>query len=298
MKKQIKTLMLVVMLIVACMLPVNAADATATLNASKTELYPGDTFTVTMSVTCGEGINGLSTVVSYDQTKLELQKAEVVDTTKWFNLGENLSFDIIHYVSGTETSADMIKLTFKVKAIAEEGTTAKITASNIKLDSDASSNSMKEVGTKEVEISILERLDVSISDYEQEQQGTNKYIHKINPKTLIEKIKGKIQTNGLVKIFKDNIEVLEENIKIATGMEIRISLNNEVLIYKTVIKGDTDGDGDATFNDILQINKHRLNKASLQNEYLKAADLTADGIADFMDILQINKYRLGKTDSL
>lgn len=298
MKKQIKILMLAVMLIVACALPVNAANATASLNASKTELYPGDTFTVTLNVACEEGINGLSTTVSYDETKLELQKAEVIDTTKWFNLGENLSFDIIHYSSGTEKNADILKLTFKVKNTATEGTKAKITISDIKLDSDAPSNSMKEIGTKELEVSILERLNVTISEYQEEQQGTNKYINKINPKTLIENLKEKIHTNGLVKIFKDGAEIKETSVKISTGMEVCVSLNSQKLTYKTVVKGDTNGDGEATFMDILQINKHRLNKASLQNEYLKAADITEDGNVDFMDILQINKYRLGKIASL
>lgn len=299
MRKQVlKILMLGVLLILACMLPVNAADATVSLNASKTQVYAGETFTVTLNAQCTDGINGLSTVVTYDTTNLELVSSEIVDTTKWFNLGENLSFDIIHYASGTETSANLLKLTFKVKTTSTESTTAKITASNIKLDSDASSNSMKEIGTKEVDVSILEKLYVNISDFEQKEEGTNKYIQKIDVGTLIGALKDKIETNGLVKIFKDNVEVITTNIKIATGMEIRISLNNENLIYKTVVKGDTDGDGEATFTDILQINKHRLNKASLTNEFLKAGDITADGVADFMDILQINKYRLGKTDSL
>lgn len=298
MKKQVlKILMLGVLLIFACMLPVNASDANVRLNASKTELYAGETFTVMLNAQCADGINGLSTVVSYDTTNLELVSSEIVDTTKWFNLGENLSFDIIHYASGTETSADLLKLTFKVKATATESTTAKITASNVKLDSDASSNSMTEIGIKEVEISILEKLNVNIADFEQIEEGTNKYIHKINPKTLIENLKQKIQTNGIIKIFKDNVEVLATNIKLATGMEIRISLNNENLTYKTVVKGDTDGDGEATFTDILQINKHRLNKASLTNEYLKAADVTGEGSVDFRDILKVNKYRLG-IDSL
>ena len=299
MKKQVlKILLLGVLLIFACMLPVNASDANVSLNASKTELYAGETFTVMLNAQCADGINGLSTVVSYDTTNLELVSSEIVDTTKWFNLGENLSFDIIHYASGTETSAGLLKLTFKVKATATESTTAKITASNVKLDSDASSNSMKEIGTKEVEVSILEKLNVSISDYEEQKEGTKLYINKINIGTLIGALKDKIETNGLVKIFKDNVEVLATNIKLATGMEIRISLNNENLTYKTVVKGDTDGDGEATFTDILQINKHRLNKASLTNEFLKAGDITADGVADFMDILQINRYRLGKINSL
>jgi len=67
----------------------------------------------------------------------------------------------------------------------------------------------------------------------------------------------------------------------------------------TVIKkGDVNGDNEADFKDILQINKHRLGKTQLTGIYLEAAEVTGDGQVDFRDILQINKYRLGKIDSL
>ena len=88
---------------------------------------------------------------------MKLLNSGVGDTEKWFNLGENLKFDIIHHKSGTETSADLLKLTFKVKDTAEVGTKAEVTVSDITLDSDASENSTKEMGTKEIEISIVEK---------------------------------------------------------------------------------------------------------------------------------------------
>ena len=62
--------------------------------------------------------------------------------------------------------------------------------------------------------------------------------------------------------------------------------------------GDADGDGLADLNDILKINKHRLNKAKLENEYLLAGDVNKDNQVDLKDILQINKFRLGKIVSL
>ena len=48
----------------------------------------------------------------------------------------------------------------------------------------------------------------------------------------------------------------------------------------------------------MAINKHRLNKANLVDEYLLAGDVNRDGNADLRDILQINKFRLGKIDEL
>ena len=41
-------------------------------------------------------------------------------------------------------------------------------------------------------------------------------------------------------------------------------------MYTLIVKGDCSGDGQAELKDILAINKHRLNKASLTAEYLQA----------------------------
>lgn len=157
MKKKMKILMLTLMLILtsALTLTVNAADATVTLNSNKSQVNAGDEFEVTMNVSCEEGINGLQGNVSYDETNLELVSIAVTDTTKWFNLGENTNLAIIHNSSDTETSADIVKVTLKVKDTAEVGT-AKVTISDIVVDSDAASNSMKQVGTKEIQVSIME----------------------------------------------------------------------------------------------------------------------------------------------
>jgi len=294
MKKQIKILMLAVMLIVAFMLPVSASDTTATLNASKTGLYPGEQFTITFSAECTTELEGIDSNLIYDKDKLEFIKVDkansnwnVMDTDLSDVTSNNYDRNIAVYCNQAKTNDDIFVMTFKVKETAPVNTTAKVSLNGIVLY-DANNQSYN-IGTKEVEISLLDRLEVNISDYEME----NNYIQKINPKTFIQTIKEKIQTNGVVKIFKDNIEVIGENIKIATGMEIRITLNDEVASYKTVIKGDTDGDGDATFRDILLINRHRLGVGNLTNEYLKAGEVSGDGEVNFRDILIINKYRLG-----
>ena len=50
--------------------------------------------------------------------------------------------------------------------------------------------------------------------------------------------------------------------------------------------------------DITTINQYRLNKASLEEIYLKAGDVTEDGKVDLYDILKINMYRLHKINEL
>lgn len=157
MKKQTKILILIVMLLLTSTLTltVNATDTIVTLNLDNNQVHVGNTFVVTMNVVCQEGINGLQGTVSYDQTKLELVSLAVADTTKWVNLGENLNLAVIHNSTETETSADIVKATFRVKDTAELGTT-KISIADIIVDSDATLESMKQVGTKEIEVSIIE----------------------------------------------------------------------------------------------------------------------------------------------
>lgn len=155
MKKQIKILLLSIVLVLISTLTVNAADATATLSLDNSEVENGDTFTVTLNVACEEGINGLEGTVSYDKENLELVSIDVGDSN-WSNLGEGLEIAILHAKSGTIKSADILKITFKVKDTAEVGTTAKVTLSDMLLDSDAAVNSSKEIGTKEIEVTITE----------------------------------------------------------------------------------------------------------------------------------------------
>lgn len=68
--------------------------------------------------------------------------------------------------------------------------------------------------------------------------------------------------------------------------------------YTLVVLGDTNRDGQANIQDIMQINKHRLNKSQLTGCNLKAGDVNKDGTITIQDIMQLNKYRLGKITEL
>ena len=116
-----------------------------------------------------------------------------------------------------------------------------------------------------------------------------KEIRKIQPKTKSRQLKNNITSNTNIKITNNENEVSDEAF-LATGM----TANG----YKIIVTGDTNGDGKADIQDILNINKHRLNKTKLENEYLKAGDVTGDGKVDIQDILKINKYRLNKISEI
>ena len=117
------------------------------------------------------------------------------------------------------------------------------------------------------------------------------------PNTTVAELKSKMETDGEIQILNEEKEIKGEDL-VATGYILKISNESETKEYVLIVRGDSDGDGKADFQDILKINKHRLKKQTLKGMYLKAGDVTGDGKADFKDILKINKYRLGKLEEL
>lgn len=118
---------------------------------------------------------------------------------------------------------------------------------------------------------------------------------KTFPNINLNELKNNVKTNGDVKIYEKENEITNLNQKVINGMKLKIALDNEVVIYKLIVQGDIDGDGDADVEDILEINRHRLvedENQRLKGIYLEAGDVDEDGDADVEDMLEINRYRL------
>ena len=148
-------------------------------------------------------------------------------------------------------------------------------------------------------ITVSEKLTVAFANYGEISVSGKKYVANIAPNTNMEQFIAEITTNGTqIQIFEGTTEVTNNSAKMKTGMKLRISFNGQSAEYIVTVKGDTNGDGECDVNDILLINKHRLNKVPLEGEYLLAGYVDEDNDADFDDILVMNKYRLGKVDSL
>ena len=119
------------------------------------------------------------------------------------------------------------------------------------------------------------------------------YIKGIQPNTVYKDFAQNVHS-AKTYIIKEGEKVLTDTDVIKTGQVLTVGENTYIL----VVTGDTNGDGKADIKDIMQINKHRLNKVQLTNVYLDAGDVNGDGKADIKDIMQINKYRLGKIANL
>ncbi len=121
------------------------------------------------------------------------------------------------------------------------------------------------------------------------------YVSKVAPKTTVDEFKKNIKVDGEITVMDKDGKVLEDDTKLVTGMTVKIGDTTQ---YTIIVTGDVNEDGEADFQDILKINKHRLEKEKLDGANLKAGDVNQDGKTDFQDILQINKYRLSKIKSL
>lgn len=130
-----------------------ATEPTVTLQADKTDVKAGETFIVTLSATCEDGINGIDTTYTYDTEKLELVSANVA-SSDFASLGTDNQITVICNSTESITSADIYVLTFKVKDGVEADSTAKVSVSEITLDSDAATDSQHIITAQELTITV------------------------------------------------------------------------------------------------------------------------------------------------
>lgn len=121
----------------------------------------------------------------------------------------------------------------------------------------------------------------------------NNYIKNIQPNTQYTEFLKEFSSDTTVTVKEDGKDITPTTL-IKTGQ----TLESGTGAFKLVVLGDVDGNGTADIKDILEINKHRLNKKTLAGEYGKAADANKDGKVDIMDILYVNKYRLKKINEM
>ena len=87
---------------------------------------------------------------------------------------------------------------------------------------------------------------------------------------------------------------MTETGKIKTGQTLVVGEKS----YTLVVKGDTNGDGEADIKDMYQINLHRLGKNQLNTTQQKAANTQEDNTIDLKDMYRINLYRLKRRSEI
>lgn len=291
----------------ATVTPDNATNKNINWSSSNNEVATVENGTVralaegktTITVTTEDGNKVATCEVKVEKIKLDKIEVKTNPNKVEYKLGENLdTTGLVLLATYTDENTKEITTGFECNptTLNTEGTQeikVSYTEDEIIKETTFSVNVIKEQ-----EAEIEEELKVVVEYTTSTGNGIN-YIEKVDSKTGIQEFKDRIipnKTDAQIKVISKDQEVTEGYI--GTGMTVEISSGDEKITYNVIVTGDCTGDGIADFNDILVINKYRLNKVQIEGEYLKAADVTNDGNADFSDILQINKYRLGKIEIL
>ncbi len=111
------------------------------------------------------------------------------------------------------------------------------------------------------------------------------------------------QIKSEFKNFSENISIYNENVAlndsdiVSTGSIIQLSIDNEVVDFKTLIcKGDVDGSGEVDSTDYLLIKKYFIGDLALDSAFLVASDIDCNSIIDSTDYIRIKSYFLGNID--
>ena len=148
-----------------------ASSGTVDFKANVNQIKKGETFTVTLSVTSEEGINGIDTKYVFDSEKLELISESVIDSTKWVSIGNSPSITVICNSTDSIKKSDIYEIKFKVKDNVTVGDKIKIETTSIMLDTDAATNSEVTIPAKKIELSVIE---TTKEKQEENQKDTSK----------------------------------------------------------------------------------------------------------------------------
>ncbi|MEG0377971.1 MAG: Ig-like domain-containing protein, partial [Eubacterium sp.] len=120
-----------------------------------------------------------------------------------------------------------------------------------------------------------------------------------------------IGVNDQVQVLSAKGETIAADAPLATGMKVRITAGAKakafslskaeeastkagVKEYTVIVKGDINGDGKVSAQDIRSTQNHILSKTELSDCYLKAADTNADSKVSAQDIRTVQNHILGK----
>ncbi len=126
--------------------------------------------------------------------------------------------------------------------------------------------------------------------------STEKYISNIKSNSTVASFKAGLQTGTSAIVLKDksgNGNILANGDSITTGTIIEVTNGAITETYKTVIYGDTTGDGILDIIDLAAVKSHLLKISYLEGIYKAAADISNKGSISISDLLALKKDLLG-----
>jgi len=224
----------IVLMIITCTSFVKAAEVSAKLTPSSTTVKKGETFTVTASATCSDGINGFSTTIQYDKNVLELVNGALADSNKWsdYSKEENVTgsreISVLPTTRENITNADLYILTFKVKDDATIGNTI-ISAGSISIDDSRADDSVNIIDGELIAINVTEGGALTIGG-----QATLERIEIVTSPTKTTYQAGeKFSPSGMVikAIYSDGTEKEVKDYKYSPSGELSTSSDKITITY-------------------------------------------------------------------
>lgn len=120
----------------------------------------------------------------------------------------------------------------------------------------------------------------------------DEYISRISKETTKTSFVSNLNTNGTIRIIKQDGTQLGENELVGTGMTLEVTKDEEKIELKIAVMGDLDGDGKVTATDLSTLNQTIQKLVTLENEYKIAADLDENDNLTATDLSTINKMLL------
>lgn len=121
----------------------------------------------------------------------------------------------------------------------------------------------------------------------------DKYISRVVKETAVENFKYNLDTNGKIRVLKEDGTELKDGELVGTGMTLEVTKDKEKIELKIAVSGDVSGDGKVTVTDLSTMNQTVLDVIKLENEYKIAADLDENDNITVTDLSTENKMILG-----
>ncbi|MCI8362712.1 MAG: hypothetical protein HFJ41_06310 [Clostridia bacterium] len=132
------------------------------------------------------------------------------------------------------------------------------------------------------------------SKYKTIEEGENKYLYRINAKTILKEFIKDIETNGIITIYKKDGTILREDEFIGTGMILKVkneSGTKEISLTLSVI-GDTDGNGEVTPTDLADAIQISLGENNFNIIQKLSVDINEDNQITPTDLADMIKMTL------
>ena len=121
---------------------------------------------------------------------------------------------------------------------------------------------------------------------------------KIQPKTKVSEIKGKINYDNAVEVKNISGKVIGADELVGTGTTVSIKDINgdEIHSYTVVVYGDVNGDGAVSPSDYVKIKNHILKREQINKGLEIAGDPNKDSKISPSDYVKVKNYILGSED--